>query len=294
MEIESSGENCICDFTFDFYWQHKGTRLDPEQSLGSATYKSLVDALKRGEEVKIQGDVGSRLGSSLGVDLIKLGGRGGPVPSTGNIVVDGNVGNRMGISMLRGRIYVSGKVEQPLGNILEVETDRTGYRKYSSITEAMLSGGKILGPNTLGEKSLTLSDGILRETAGARCDVERVLRIRGDAGMSTGILMSSGRIAVDGNCGRNTGALMRGGKLIVLGKADDFTAVEMKGGEILIEGTAGSYACAKMKGGTVFARDGKPVPPAKALSPSQAEVGMIARELGTSSMYATMYKKFCI
>jgi formylmethanofuran dehydrogenase subunit C len=294
MEIELSGESCICDFTFDFYWQHKGSRLNPDQTIGSTTRRKMVEALKRGEAVKIQGDVGSRLGSSLGVDLIKLGGRGGPIESTGEIIVDGNAGSRMGISMLRGQIYVSGKVEPPLGNVIEVNTDRTGYKKYSSITEALHGGIKVIEPNRLDERALTLSDGILRETAGARCDFSRTLAIEGDAGMSTGILMSSGRIVVEGDCERNTGALMRGGRLVVRGRAGDFTAVEMRGGEIFIEGTAGSFACAKMKGGKVYARDGNPVSPAKVSALSQAELGSIARELEISPMYAMMYKKLSV
>jgi len=92
----------------------------------------LVEALRRGETVRIFGDAGSRLGSSMGVDLMRLGGKGGPIESTGNVIVDGDVGSRMGISMLRGAIYVSGRIDLPMGNVIEVECDRTGYRKFIS------------------------------------------------------------------------------------------------------------------------------------------------------------------
>ena len=110
----------------------------------------MVEALRQGETVKILGDAGSRLGSSLGVDLIRLGGKGGPIETTGKIVVDGNVGSRMGISMLRGAIYVSGRVEAPLGNVVEVESDLTGYQK---VRLGHRGSGKrhqaVLEPNTL-------------------------------------------------------------------------------------------------------------------------------------------------
>ena len=137
LEIQASGEKCLCDFTFDFYWQHQGSRLDPNQLISGVSLRRLVEALIQGETIKILGDVGSRLGSSLGVDLVRMGGKGGPFETTGKIVVDGNVGSRMGISMLRGSIYVSGKVETPWGNVIETESDLTGFRKFVSVTEAL-------------------------------------------------------------------------------------------------------------------------------------------------------------
>jgi hypothetical protein len=32
LEINASGERCLCDFTFDFYWQHLGSRLDMDDT----------------------------------------------------------------------------------------------------------------------------------------------------------------------------------------------------------------------------------------------------------------------
>jgi formylmethanofuran dehydrogenase subunit C len=214
-EIKASGESCLCDFTFDFYWQHQGSRLNPDKAFCGTNFKQIVEALKRGETVRIKGDAGSRLGSSLGVDLVKLGGKGGPIPETGKIVVDGNVGSRMGISMLRGAIYVSGGVEQPLGNVVEAETDLTGYRKYVSLTDALEHRLPVLGPNQQGEKGILIADGILRDTVGARNTADREIRIKGDAGMSTGILMRSGLVDVTGNAGSNTGVLMKGGRMVI-------------------------------------------------------------------------------
>jgi len=57
----------------------------------------------------------------------------------------------MGISMLRGSIYVTGRVESPLGNVVEVASDLTGYRKFVSITEALEKGIEVLEPNILGK-----------------------------------------------------------------------------------------------------------------------------------------------
>ena len=164
IEIQASGEKCLGDFTFDFYWQHQGSRLDKDQTVSGISLRRMVEALSQGETVRITGDVGSRLGSSLGVDLIRLGGKGGPIETTGKIVVDGNVGSRMGISMLRGSIYVSGRVEPPLGNVIEVESDLTGFRKFISITEALEKGSMVQEPNILDKRGLIIRDGILRDT----------------------------------------------------------------------------------------------------------------------------------
>ena len=45
-----------------------------DQKIGEASLRQIVQSLREGERVNISGDVGSRLGSSLGVDLIRLGG----------------------------------------------------------------------------------------------------------------------------------------------------------------------------------------------------------------------------
>ncbi|MFB3764383.1 MAG: tributyrin esterase [Methanotrichaceae archaeon] len=302
IEIEASGQDCICDFTFDFYWQHKGSRLDPDKAIGGISFRKLVEDLKRGEIVRIKGYAGSRLGSSLGVDLVKFGGKGGPIEGTGKIIVDGDVGSRMGISMLRGAFYVSGKVELPLGNIIEAESDLSGYRKYISITEALEHGiaghntadhsTAVLEPNIFDKNGLLIRDGILRDTVGARMASGRTILIKGNAGMSTGILMRSGLIDISGNADRNTGVLMKGGRIVVCGNTGDFTGTEMNGGEIFIAGNAGSYICSKMKGGAVYAKGGRPVPPAKAQILNAAEITNVAKFLGLNQMYAMMYKRF--
>jgi formylmethanofuran dehydrogenase subunit C len=249
----------------------------------------MVDALKGGETVRIKGDAGSRLGSSLGVDLVKFGGKGGPILGTGKIVVDGDVSRRMGIGMLQGAIYVSGRIEPPLGNVIEVQTDLTGYRKYVSLTDALENRLSVLEPNLGNERGILIADGILRDTAGARNTADREIRIKGDAGMSTGILMRSGLIEVSGSAGSNTGVLMRGGRIVIRGSSGDFTGEEMQGGEIFIGESAGSFTCAKMKGGAIYAKKGKPLPPAKVQTLSSTEQTAVARVLGISPLYAMMY-----
>ncbi|HUI39463.1 MAG TPA: tributyrin esterase [Methanothrix sp.] len=292
LEIGTSGEDCLCDFTFDFYWQHQGSRLDPDQTVSGVSFRRLVAALRKGETVRIKGDVGSRLGSSLGVDLVKLGGKGGAIEVAGSILVDGDVGSRMGISMLRGAIYVSGRIKEPLGNVIETKTNLTGYRKFISVTEALEKGVSVLEPNIADGHALVIRDGILRDTVGARNECDRALRIQGNVGMSTGILMRSGLIDIFGSADRNTGVLLRGGRIIIKGSTRDFTGSEMQGGEIFVAEGAGSFACGKMKGGAVYAKSGKPLPPAHARMLKAEEQAFVARTLGISPLYAMMYKRF--
>jgi formylmethanofuran dehydrogenase subunit C len=292
IEIECNGEDCLADFTFDFFWQHKGSRLNPDQAVGGSTRRKIVDALKRGETVHIKGDVGSRLGSSLGVDLIKLGGKGGPIFETGSLVVDGNAGKRMGISMLRGSIYLSGQAKEPLGNVIEVETDRTGYRKFISMTEALERRPPILEPNYFKDDTLFIKDRILRDTIGARNMTDKALHVSGNAGMSTGILMSCGSIEVSGSADLNTGVLMRGGRIIVMGGTGDFTAAEMRNGEIFAKGQAGNYAGANMKGGSIYAQTANPVPPTREHKLKHGEISALQRILGLNPVHAMMYKRY--
>ncbi len=294
IEIQASGEKCLGDFTFDFYWQHQGSRLDKDQTVSGISFRQMVEALSRGETLRITGNVGSRLGSSLGVDLLRLGGKGGPIETAGRIVVDGDAGSRMGISMLRGSIYVSGRVETPLGNVIEVESDLTGYRKFISITESLEKGLKVLEPNILDKRGLIICDGVLRDTVGARNPADKTVRIEGDAGMSTGILMLSGQVVVLGNVDCNTGVLMQGGRVVVRGKTGDFTGAEMRGGEVFIEGDAGKFTCARMKGGAVYAKSGKPLPPARERQLNSSELTRVAKALEIAPLYAMMYRKFSL
>jgi formylmethanofuran dehydrogenase subunit C len=214
LQIHASGEKCLCDFTFDFYWQHQGSRLDMDQTISGTSYRKLVQALSQGETVKISGDVGSRLGSSLGVDLLRLGGKGGPIEAAGKVIVDGNVGSHMGISMQRGAVYVSGEIKPPLGNVVQIQSDLTGYRKFVSATEVLEKNMTVREPNTADKNGLTIFDGILRDTLGARNPTDKKICLQGDAGMSTGILMRSGLIEVFGDAGPNTGVLIKVAELL--------------------------------------------------------------------------------
>jgi len=77
--------------------------------------------------------------SSFGVDLHFFSGTGATIP-VGDVIVDGDVDTRMGISMTAGVVYVAGVVKVPIGNVIEVASDRSGYRKYRSITDVVCNG----------------------------------------------------------------------------------------------------------------------------------------------------------
>src|SRR5659263_726243 len=186
MLLELSGPvDCLCDFTYDFFWQHRGSRLSPSaiipnQKSSSYTYEDLVSALKNREDVNIIGNVGKRLGSSLGVDLKFFGGTGKTL-RTGSIIVDGDIDTRMGISMVTGAVYVKGNVKEPMGNVVEVESDRASYRMFMSITYllAQASDEKILKPNSLEGGCIYLKDYIIRDTIGGRLDADKKIIVDG-------------------------------------------------------------------------------------------------------------------
>ncbi len=256
--------DCLCDFTYNFYWQHKGEKLDPKWKVpgNNITFGKLVEHLKTGGSVKIIGNVGHRLCSSMGINLVYFGGKGEEI-SVGDVFVDGDVNTRMGISMVRGNIYVSGHVSEPVGNILEVQSDVEGYKKFRSITDIVkygLNEDIPLGFQMVGHK-IIINDGMVRDTVGARVDVDAEIIVNGNVDLSTGILMKKGMIRVNGKAGKNTGALLNGGIIIINGNTDDFTGIDMIKGEIIINGDAGKFMGANKKGGILLAHKGNPIPP---------------------------------
>jgi formylmethanofuran dehydrogenase subunit C len=298
--------NCLCDFTYNFYWQHQGSELDPDAPIDNQqgseySYRDLVDHLRSGVDVHIKGNTGSRLGSSLGVDLKYFGGTGQEL-DVGSIFVEGDAGTRMGISMVSGRIYVSGSVAQPMGNVVEVVSDQEGYCCFRSITDILHQG---MGADefTDGKNSfqdgdvpcLVLADGVLRDTVGARCERDARVMVEGDVSLSTGILMQKGTIYVDGNAGMNTGTLLAGGTVVIRGDVGEFAAADMQAGNLIIAGTSRGYMCANMRGGAVFTkREVKVIPPAAQCQPSDSDLKLLVDVLDTNRMDAMSYRKYGI
>ncbi|MDF1557224.1 MAG: formylmethanofuran dehydrogenase [ANME-2 cluster archaeon] len=301
-----SPTNCLCDFTYNFSWQHEGAELEPDapvegQQGSEYTYRDLVEHLRSGSDVHIIGNAGSRLGSSLGVDLKYFGGSGKAL-DVGSIFVDGDVGTRMGISMVSGRIYISGSVAQPVGNVVEVVSDRDGYRCLRSITDILHNGMEadefINNRNSFTDKDvpyLVLADGVLRDTVGARCERDVKVLVEGDVSLSTGILMQKGIVYVDGDAGMNTGTLLWGGMVVVRGSVGEFAGADMRAGNLIITGGSRGYMCANMRGGAVFTkREVKVIPPARQCQPTSDDLKLLVDVLDTNRMIAMGYRKYGI
>lgn len=300
MHLELSAPvDCIADFTYNFYWQHRGAKLDPDtpiphQEGSSYTYRDVNEALKRGEDVCIDGDVGHRLCSSFGVDLHFFAGTGRSIP-VGNVLVNGDVDTRMGISMVAGVIYVSGAVKAPIGNVIEVVTDRVGYKKFRSITDVVCSGlgGDALShPNLLSGTRLVLSDLQVRDTVGARCACDARIVVKGDVDLSTGILMRRGTVVVEGDAGMNSGALLSGGTVIVKGNAGAFAGIDMKDGTLAIGGKVQGYLGANKRGGIIYAQGAKALPPSRAEPVAGGDLAFLSKALGVSQLQSMMFTKF--
>jgi formylmethanofuran dehydrogenase subunit C len=300
MQLEFSAPvDCIADFTYNFYWQHRGAKLEPNAPIphqeGSAyTYRDVVEALKRGEDVYVRGNVGHRLCSSFGVDLRFFSGSGGSL-AVGSVIVDGDVDTRMGISMVSGAVYVAGVAKPPIGNVVEVASDRTGYRKYRSITDVVCNGladDALISPNVLSNTQLQLADAIVRDTVGARCACDACICIAGDVDLSTGILMKRGTVIVTGNAGMNSGALLNGGTVIIRGNAEAFAGIDMQSGVLVVGGTPQGYLGANKRGGTIYARGVKALPPAKTFAVTGKDIALLSKHLGVGQLQAMMFKKF--
>lgn len=269
VELNVDGDvNCLADFTYSFYWSHKGEEMELEDIIPGTdkSFLDVVNLLKESYTIKINGNAGHRLASSLGVDLVYFGGDGSFI-ETGDIIVEGDVKSRMGISAVKGSIYVKGEITEPIGNLLEVKSDKKGYRKFKSITDILTNGlnkEKLIGAELIGNK-LEINDGIVRDTVGARLNQDYQIIVNGNVDLSTGILMKEGTVKINGNAGKNTGTVLNGGTVIIDGNSDDFTAAEMKKGNIIINGNAGTFLAANKTGGTIYAKDGSAVHPTEKL-----------------------------
>ncbi len=288
----------LCDYTFNFHYLNQKLNPDsriPNQAGSSYNYQNLVDALKGGADVHIKGDVGERLAYSMGADLKHLGGSGRP-ELAGRIFVNGSVGREAGMGMVAGALYISGTVQEPLGNIIEVVSDVGGYRKFCSITDIMCSGPgeDTLVSNSLDEDDniLILNDGILRGTIGARMDCRGTVRVEGDAYNGTGLLMRQGIVYVEGNAGMNTGSRLAGGTVAISGKVDEFAGVYMKSGSLVIKEAKG-YVGANMTGGAIYSKKKVPLsPPATPVKKSVENIKMLRRVLGVGHLEAMLYNKY--
>lgn len=288
----------LCDYTYNFAWQSNKIRPEsiiPYQEGTRYTFKDLVDELKKGKEVRISGNAGLRLGYSMGVDLKHYGGTGAP-EKAGKIYVEGDVASEMGMGMVSGVIYVKGKIEEPVGNVVEVMSDEQGYRKFRSITESLCKG---LGEDALVQndydehkKHLLLEDGVLRGTIAARCDCEALVTVEGDVHNGTGLLMQKGTVHVRGNAGMNTGAHLDGGTVIVEGTAGEFAGAYMKNGTLILNDARG-FAGANMKDGVIFAKKKvKTSPPVEELPMLQDDAKLIMKHLGLGHVEAMSYHKY--
>ncbi|NJD78739.1 MAG: formylmethanofuran dehydrogenase [Candidatus Methanoperedens sp.] len=290
----------LCDYTFNFAWQNNKQRpggVIPSQEGTVYTYEDLVNELRAGKEVHIEGNAGKRLGYSMGVDLAHFSGKG-TSENAGRLFIDGSVSSEMGMGMVSGTIYVKGSIEEPIGNVVEVVSDEQGYRKFRSITDILCKGhGKdMLIKNNYDEKKkhLVLDDGVLRGTVAARCDCDALVTIEGDVYNGTGLLMKKGTIHVIGNAGMNTGAHLDGGVVIVEGEAGEFAGAYMKKGVLFLKEAKG-FVGAGMKDGVIFAKKKiKTAPPVEELAMAQDDARLIMRYLSPGHVEAMSYHKYGI
>jgi formylmethanofuran dehydrogenase subunit C len=250
----------ICDYTFNFHWHEQA--LDPDSVIPSQkgteySYRDLVNALKKGDTVRIRGTMGKNFAYSMGADLQHFGGSG-DIEKAGRLFVDGDLGPEAAMGMVSGTLYVAGKIAEPLGNIMELVSDMESYRKFRSITDIVCNG---LGNDSLlgnkyyeNERIMEIDDGILRGTIAARCNRFFKITVEGDVYNGTGVLMQDGTVIVNGNAGMNTGAHLDGGTVVVHGNVGEFAGAYMKSGTLAFFGANG-HVGAEMTGGTIYSKE---------------------------------------
>ena len=293
IELSNPPDN-LCDYTYNFCWNSdfNPDSVIPHQQGTEYTYREIVDHLKKTGTVQIIGDVGKRLAQGMGTSISHLGGSG-KTENAGNIIIDGDVGAEAGMGMVSGNLYIMGDIGKPMGNIVEVESDREGYRKFVSITELVCEElqEKLL-VNKLEGNNLLLNDGILRNTLAARCNCEASITVEGDAGNGNGLLMERGMLLIKGDSGMNTAAHLNGGTVYVEGKCEAFAGAYMKNG-ILLADDAGSHVGADMKGGTIYSKKKANIdPPAKKGKIGHEDIRTIRKLTDAGRFEVLRYNKY--
>jgi len=299
IEIEFCAEvDHLCDYTFNFYWHNKNLEPDsviPQQKDTKFTYQDLVDELISGGEIHIKGNAGKNFAYSMGADLQHFGGTGG-IEKAGIIFLDGNAGPETGMGMVAGTLYISGNIEYPLGNIAEMVSDISGYRKFRSITDILCNGtgrDKLMD-NDLNEaeRTLVLSDGILRGTVAARCPCDAKVIIEGDAYNGTGLLAKEATVIVNGNAGMNTGSHLNGGTVVVHGNVGEFSGAYMKDGKLIFL-AAGGFIGAGMEGGSIYSKSkAKTSPPAERTRMKGEDSSLIRKLMDSGRVESMLYNKY--
>ncbi|MDK2891761.1 formylmethanofuran dehydrogenase [Methanohalophilus sp.] len=293
LELEKPVDK-LCDYTYGFCWSSNFDRdsIIPHQKDSSYTYRDVVEALKAGETVHVKGDTGEQLAHSMGASIEHLGGSG-DIEDAGTIIVDGNVGTEAAMGMVSGTLYISGKVAEPMGNVIEVKSDREGYRKFVSITDLLCNNRKeTVISNQLEGKTLILSDNVNRGTIAARCNCDVEIRVKGDVYNGCGLLMRKGILIIEKNAGMNTAAHLDGGTVVVKGKCGEFAGAFMKNGYLLAEEVKG-YAGADMKGGVILTHKKANIsPPAKKGKLDKQDINLLKKYLGAGMFASVQYNKY--
>jgi len=130
--------------------------------------------------------------------------------TTGEIIINGDVGMHLGEEMEGGKITVNGNAEAWLGSMMhggtiEVKGNAGDYvaSAYRGSTRGM-NGGKIIIHGNVGNDA-------------GNAMRKGVIIVHGNAGQFAGVNMYDGAILIKGNCEGRMGADMHGGKIVVCG-----------------------------------------------------------------------------
>ena len=137
----------------------------------------------------------------------------GTCMSTGEIIVDRDIGTHLGEEMKGGKISVGGNAD--------------------SWTGAMMNGGTIEIKGNVGDSVGSAFRGTVKGMGGG------TIIIHGNAGNELGCFMKKGLIKVYGSTAQFAGIHMTDGTILVMGNSDGRAGAEMTGGKIIINGKIG-------------------------------------------------------
>lgn len=161
------------------------------------------------ELFKIEADKTDVSTITLNGDLIEVR-QVGKGMSSGEILVNGNIGMHLGEKMKGGKITVQGNAEgwagsEMKGGLIEIMGNAGNYlaSPYRGSTNGMRKGKIVVHGNVGSDVAVFMKGGIIK--------------IHGNAGPFMGFRMSNGTIHIAKNVGTRVGACMTGGKIVISG-----------------------------------------------------------------------------
>ncbi len=207
---------------------------------------SDIDCLGYGfagkKKIIVEGDLGDRIGYFMKAGILEINGnvfgRCGANMTSGSIEIKEDVRGDIGSSMEGGKIIVHGDVNKDCG----CHIMKGGLIEIDGNVKGYVAAGMLNGKIHI--------EGDVNDHCGYHM-IDGFIEINGNAYGSVAENMQDGKIHIEGDVDGSIGENIEGGKIVVHGEVNKPCGAFMKGGLIEIYGDVNNYVAQEMEGGII-------------------------------------------